>query len=101
MLTFRSLLSILCLQTKRKALWVDRGGAGKRADSKPKLSVLAMAVMMYVSLGEAWVTGWGAIGDWVGGKKSKGVKWGRGWEWRSEGRREVEIKDLYILLLHS
>lgn len=44
------------------------GGTGKKADPKPKLSVLGMAVMMWVSEGEASVTGWG---DWRPSRRKK------------------------------
>lgn len=33
---------------------MDVGGAGRRADPKPKVSVLGMAVMVCVSVGQAW-----------------------------------------------
>ena len=61
-------------------------GLGKKTDPKPKLSVLGMAVMVWVSEGEASVTG--GIGDPVGGKQRKRVKQGRGREWRRGEKKE-------------
>lgn len=51
---------------------MDWGGAGKRADPKPRLSVLVMAVMMCVSAGQTLVLG-------VGGLET---------EWEEKGGRE-------------
>lgn len=48
---------------------MDRGGARKGGDPKPKLSVWGMALMMCVSVGEAFVTRW--RGDWRLNRRKK------------------------------